>query len=162
MLQDEVVATDQGSPSSDARRLSVHAAVVGAGWFLVAFPALVAMQASPGLTDWLGGLPAAAQGVAVTVVLAAAVPVLWPAYIAIGWIEAGLASRIRRGDPSARRPAARLLKVQALAFAVATAVALTVLWLYRSENGVEYVALAWVPLAVIAALHLRTARALSG
>jgi hypothetical protein len=149
------------SCSADARRLQVHSAAVGAGWFVVAFTALVGSQLSDGLRDWIGELPSVVQGVGATVVLAAAIPLAWPVYIAIGWYEAGLASRIGSGDDSARRPAIRLLHGQALAFATASALAVGVAWLYRDAAGAGYVVLAWVPLAVITVLHLRIAKALA-
>lgn len=148
------------SRSGDARRLAVHSAVVGAGWFVVAFAALVGSRLSDGVRDWIGGLPSVVQGVGATVVLAAVVPLAWPVYIAIGWYEAGLASRIRSGDDSARRPAVRLLSGQALAFAAASVLAAGVAWLYR-DAGAGYVSLAWLPLAIIAGFHLRIARALT-
>lgn len=156
------MAAVEGSCSGDARRLAVHAAVVGAGWFVVAFAALVGSQLSDELRDWIGGLPSVVQGVGATVVLAAAIPLAWPVYIAIGWYESGLASRIRSGDDSARRPAVRLLHGQALAFASASVLAAGVAWLHRDAVGAGNVSLAWLPLAIIAGLHLRIARALSG
>ena len=146
--------------AGDARRLTVHSAVVGAGWFVVAFAALVGSQLSAELRDWIGGLPSVLQGVGATIVLAAAIPLAWPVYIAIGWYEAGLASRLRSGDDSARGPAVRVLKGQAMAFASASVLAAGVAWLYRDADA-DYVSLAWLPLAIIAALHLRIARALT-
>lgn len=148
------------SRTSAARQLAVHSAVVGASWFVVAFAALVGTQLNDGLRDRIGDLPTVVQGIGATVVLVAAVPLAWPIYIAVGWYEAGLASRIRSGDDSARRPAARVLNGQALVFAVASVVGLVVAWLYRNA-GSDFVTLAWLPLAVIAALHLRIARALT-
>lgn len=154
------MAAVEVSRAGDARRLAVHSAAVGAGWFVVAFAALVGSQLSDQFRDWIGGLPTVAQGVGATVVLAAAIPLAWPVYIAIGWYEADLASRIRSGDDSARRPAVRLLNGQALVFASASVLVAGVAWLYR-DAGADYVSLAWLPLAVIAALHLRVARALT-
>lgn len=155
------MAAIEVSRSGDARRLAIHSAVVGAGWFLVAFVALVGTQLNDGLRDWIGGLPPVVQGLGATVVLAAAVPLAWPVYIAIGWYEAGLASRIGCGDDSARRPAVRLLNGQALAFASASVLAAGVAWLYRDAVGAGYASLAWLPLAIIATLHLRLAKALA-
>lgn len=146
--------------SGDARRLAVHSAVVGAGWFVVAFAALVGSQLSDGLRDWMGDLPSVVQGVGATVVLAAAIPLAWPVYIAIGCYEAGLAARIRSGDDSARPPAVRLLNGQALTFAAASVLAAGVAWRYR-DAGAGYVSLAWLPMAIFAGLHLRIARALA-
>lgn len=155
------MAAIEVSRSGDARRLHVHSAAVGAGWFVVAFTALVGSQLSGGLRDWIGELPSVVQGVGATVVLAAAIPLVWPVYIAIGWYEAGLASRIRSGDDSARRPATRLLHGQALVFAAVSVLAVGVAWFYRDADGAGYVSLAWLPLAIIAGLHLRIARALA-
>lgn len=149
------------SRSGEARRLNVHSAAVGAGWFVVAFTALVGSQLSDGLRDWIGELPSVVQGMGATVVLAAAIPLAWPVYIAIGWYEAGLASRIGSGDDSARRPAARLLYGQAFVFASASVLAVGVAWLYRNAVGAGYVTLAWLPLAIIAGLHLWIARVLA-
>lgn len=149
------------SRSNDAGWLSVHSIVVGVGWFVVAFAGLVGLQVSDGPRGWVESWPAVAQGIGGTIVLAAAVPFAWPIYIAIGWYESGLASRIRTGDDLARRPAVRLLYAQALAFGVASALAGGIAWLYRDAVGSEYLLLAWLPLALIAGLHLRTARTLA-
>jgi hypothetical protein len=148
------------SRSNDARWLGVHALVVGVGWFVVAFAGLVGLQAIDGFRHWVESLPAVMQGIGGTIVLAAAIPVAWPFFIAIGWYESGLAERIRSGDDSARRPAVRLLCAQALAFATASVLAGGVALLFRGSIGSEYVLLAWLPLALIAALHVRTATTL--
>jgi hypothetical protein len=146
------------SSSSCARTLGVHAFVVGAGWFVIAFSGLVGLQVSAGAQGWVASWPAALQGMGGAVVLAAAVPLAWPLYIAVGWCESGLASRLGAGDHSARRPAIRLLRVQAAAFLVASAVAATVAWSFRAAVGGDYLVLAWLPLASIGGWHLWTAR----
>ena len=149
------------SRSNDARWLGIHSVVVGIGWFVVAFVGLVGLQASDALREWAGSWPVVAQGIGATILLAAAIPVAWPVYIAIGWYESGLATRIARGDDSARRPAVRLLRAQAVAFGMASVLAVGVALLFRGAVGSEYVLLAWLPLALIAALHICTARRLA-
>jgi hypothetical protein len=156
------MAAVEVSRSSGARWLTVHSVVVGAGCFVVAFVALVGLQRSDALRAWIETWPFVVQGVGGTVVLAAAVPFGWPVYIAIGWCESALASRIRTGDDVARLPAVRLLYGQAVAFASASVVAAGVAWLYRDAAGAGYISLAWLPLAVIAGLHVRIARAPTG
>jgi hypothetical protein len=97
----------------------------------------------------------------VHVLVAASIPLAWPVYIAIGWYESGLAFRMRTGDDTARASAVRLLYVQAVAFFVVSVTAAVVAGQYRDAVGAGYISLAWVPLAAIAVLHVRTARALT-
>lgn len=143
----------------DARWLSLHSLVVGVGWFVVAFAGLVGLQVADAPRQWAETWPTAAQGIGWTVVLVAAVPLAWPFYIAIGWCESGLASRLRAGDDSVRPRAVRLLRAQALAFAVPTVVAGFFAWRYR-HGETAYLSLTWLPLAVITGLHAVTARTL--
>jgi hypothetical protein len=139
--------------------LGVHAAIVGGGWFVVAFVGLVLVLPDP--PAWLSEAPEPLQGAGWTVVAVASFPLAWPAYIAIGWYEAGLADRVRRGErPSAAR-ARQVLRVQAVLFAVAALLAAVVAVAERQANGHEYVTLAWMPLAAIALAHLWTARRVS-
>lgn len=149
------------SRSTGERALNVHAATVGIGWFVVAFAALVGLQLNDTMREWVESWPKAAQGVGGTVVLAAAVPFAWPFYMAVGWYESGLATRIGAGDPLACRSAVRLLNAQALAFAAAAGLAGGAAYLFRGAVGASYLSLAWLPLTVIAGLHVRTARTLT-
>ena len=142
-----------------SRALAVHAAVVGGGWFVIAFLSLViVLPARPG---WIENLPISVQGVGLTVTAVAAVPLAWPIYIAVGLCEGRLAERVRVGDAVAVGAARRLLHVQAGAFGLAgIAVAALGLWV-RALHGAGYIALAWLPLLAIAGAHLWTARRVS-
>ncbi|MDP1821388.1 MAG: hypothetical protein Q8K58_16035 [Acidimicrobiales bacterium] len=48
--------------TSPSTVLLVHGAVVGFGWFAVAFPSLVAVQASGGVRTWFGDLRRRSRG----------------------------------------------------------------------------------------------------
>jgi xanthosine utilization system XapX-like protein len=141
-----------------ARTLTVHAVLVGCGWFVLAFTTLVGLQFSPDARAWAGGIAPALLGVVGMLVAVAAVPLAWPVYIAIGWYEAGLADRLRAGDESARVAAGRVLRVQATVFAATAATVGMFALAYRAVSGGEYLVLAWLPLAVIALMHEWTAR----
>lgn len=140
-----------------SRPLAIHAALVGGGWFVIAFVALVGLLPA----SWWDGLPPAVQGAGLTVVAVAALPVLWPVYLAIGWYEAGLAERLARHDVGALRRARRALHVQAAAFAAAGVAAIVVAISFRSLQGAEHATLAWAPLVGIALGHGWTARRLA-
>jgi hypothetical protein len=148
------------SRSNDAKWLGVHALVVGVGWFVVAFAGLVGLQAIDGFRHWGRELAGGDAGHRRDDRLGCCDSRRLAFFIAIGWYESGLAERIRSGDDSARRPAVRLLCAQALAFATASVLAGGVALLFRGSIGSEYVLLAWLPLALIAALHVRTATTL--
>lgn len=138
------------------RALVVHAWVVGAGWFFLAFVSLVIVL--PARHGWIENLPTAVQGVGLTLMAVVSVPLAWPVYIGLGLYEGRLAERVRVGDVNAARTARRLLYIQAGAFWLASLAAAAFALSVRAVNGVGYVALAWLPLLAIAGAHLGTAR----
>ena len=146
--------------SRGRKLLSIHAALVGIGWFVVALPSLLAVQASEAVQDWFGDLAPATQGFFGVIVILSAIPLLWPIYLAIGWYEIQVAtgSSSKTAVGAAGR---RLLAVQA-AMALAASTGLMALAIaMRGVPGSEYLTLAWVPLAAVAAAHFWTMRRLT-
>jgi hypothetical protein len=143
-----------------ARHLRLHALVFGVGWFVVAFGALVGLGSFDRAQNVVADLPHALQGAGLIVVAVVALPLAWPVYLAVGLLEAGLADRIRHGDAGARSTARVLLHGEAI---VSMLVALGLVAFTISvgpRNGREYLVLMWLPLALIALAHERTARAI--
>lgn len=144
--------------------LAVHAAFLGVGWIPLVFAFWF---------DWFGWYFGPAEFVVlawlqggVSLICAMfAVPLLWPALIAVAWFEAGLAERIAGGDQRASTVAARVVTalglvamVVAVAAAGIAAVAPTDIW-----GGHHHLAQgAWTGPAVVAAAHFAFARALRG
>ncbi len=133
-----------------ARLLGAHALLVGIGWFVPAFVALLSLAEGGAVQEWVREWPAPLQGIGAAVLLAVALPFLWPAYLAIGWYESGLASRLAEGDLAAVMTARRVLRVQALVWlVVGMAAAAAAMFLYR----VDVTRFVWLPLVAMAAVH---------
>lgn len=142
--------------SSRRRALTVHGAIVGVGWFVVALPALLLIEGNTGVRDWFGELAPSVQGMIGSVVVLCAIPLLWPVYLAIGWYETQAAQHVdeTRGSLGPHR----LLLIQAGLMAAATIGVVMLAVVYRGVEGGDYLALSWLPLASIAGAHLWTAR----
>lgn len=141
--------------------LAVHAGMVGIGWFVAGMALAITASVDQELVeDLLDVLPPALTGGAIVVAAAVSVPLLWPVWLAIGWFEAGLVSRLARGEDDAVRLARRALHLQAaawLALGVACVVVTSLpIDAYADPISTE-VRLAFLGPLLAAAWHLATA-----
>lgn len=81
--------------------MRVHAVATGVGWISMGFVGLIALQIHEPTQDWFRRLPHAAQGCLGVLLVAAALPLAWPVYLALGMFEWGLADRLRAGELAA-------------------------------------------------------------
>lgn len=132
---------------------------MGIGWFVVALPSLVLIEANPDVRDWFGDLAPSVQGVLGSVVVLCAIPLLWPVYLAVGWYETQAAQHVDAAH--GRSGPRRLLLIQAWLMAAATIGVAMLAVLYRGVEGGDYLSLSWLPLACITGAHLWTARHLT-
>lgn len=146
-----------GAPSRRSV-LTVHGAIVGIGWFVVALPSLLLIEANAAVRDWFGELAPSLQGMIGSVVVLCAIPLLWPVYLAIGWYETQAAQHTDAADR--RSGPRRLLLIQAGLMASVSVGAALLAVAYRGVDTGDYLALSWLPLAVISLAHLSTARRL--
>lgn len=132
--------------------LLAHAIAVGIGWFAFGLPVAILVASNTGVSGWLGELASSAPLALATgtaaVVAPFAFPYLWPVHMGIGAWEARLAFALRDGSKGAGRTAARLLVVQATAYAL---LALALLTWFRGGT-------AWTVPALVAVLHAAFAR----
>lgn len=145
--------------SSQRRALTVHGAIVGIGWFVVALPSLILIEGNTAVRDWFGELAPSLQGMIGSVVVLCAIPLLWPVYLAIGWYETQAAQHADAAH--GRSGPRRLLLIQAGLMAAATIGVAVLAVVYRGVDTGDYLALSWLPLAAIALAHLGTAHHLT-
>lgn len=135
-----------------SRALLVHAFFVGISWFAIGLPLAIVVASNPAVGDSLDDLAARAPlfltaGLA-AVVAPFALPYLWPLHMGVGAYEARLAFALQNGSQRAARTAARLLLVQAIAYAL---LAVALLAWFRGGG-------AWLVPAVMGLLHAGFAR----
>lgn len=122
----------------------------------------VSAQERSGSSLWASMPPQLQGGFAVTAVVVA-FPLLWPAWLAIGWFEGSLAEQVGAGNERAATTAVRLLTVQGLAWAT---IAVIVVVAVHLVGGAVYheTALwwAWLVPSLVAAGHVSVAVVVRG
>ncbi len=138
----------------------LHAGGVGMAWMPMAFVGMAGWGGT-GLGEAVRSLPDPVQGALVAAVLLAALPLLWPVYLALGWYESGLAIALGRGDPDAAARLRRLVQVQAGITAVllipVTGLAVVAARAWRQGDATGHLVLTWLPLLALVLAHLATA-----
>ena len=145
-------------PDRTYKALVTHALLLGIAWF----PITCAGFASLGTRqydDWLTWLPNELRGIIIVLVVLSALPLLWPLYMALAFVELRLAGRLRGAVPHAARQASYLLLLQAVAWAI-PAIWLVLLAIQRSRHGGDLLTWMWAVPTSLVLIDLLIARAL--